>query len=227
MRPLRSRPRRSQFGDGGSGGVYAICPRRSIPAYAGLRCAERAHVRGRSPRVRGGLSRSIMVCMWSIPALAGDTRGTALCASLDYGSTPRGRGNLPSSPLGSNPACAGIQAITPGPPRVYPRTRGEVSRRSGFARRFTPACAGPTTARSSTTVQTGVYSRTCGAEEIEIEFLDVAQGSPPRARGNRCLDVVVVESVGFTPVAAGHGLLGYWALTGFGFAPARAGQGSR
>ena len=169
---------------------------------------------GHSPRDRGSRFLRPQVCRRSIPALAGDTRGTALRASLDYGSSPRGRGNRPSSRLGSNPARAGFQVITPGPPRVYPRTRGEVRRLPLFGHL---AVGLPPHARGSATeirLCSSVYPRTRGetlhwrrwSTPAFGETVDQVCSSPvnsPRVRGDMKTEFATWASPRSIPARAG------------------------
>ena len=97
---------------------------------------------GYSPRDRGSRCLRPEVCRRSIPALAGDTRGTALRASLDYGSSPRGRGK-------SSKFAAWVEPCPRGVPGPHSRSTAGL----------------PPHARGSATeirLCSSVYPRTCG-----------------------------------------------------------------
>ncbi len=127
------------------------------------------------------------------PACAGTTR-TGCRRSMPGPVHPRMRGD---NVTGSRP-----QLHQPGSP---PHARGQRSRKAheNPHRRFTPACAGTTSARPVPRTQHSVHPRMRGDNSTATCFPLVMYGSPPHARGQLSFLPGEVTALRFTPACAG------------------------
>ena len=150
---------------------------------------------GSSPRVRGKLlsesraehSRGL------IPACAGKTSRSARVAR-SAGAHPRVCGEnstarpTATSSWGSSPRVRGKHlALTISPRQV----------------RLIPACAGKTRAPPLRRTACRAHPRVCGENNKGAEFTHTAQGSSPRVRGKRLLDVCLRAGLILIPACAG------------------------
>ena len=146
-------------------------------------CGEHAHVRqvtaaalGSSPRVRGTLSLSgcQVPCPGIIPACAGNTFTRNGVHEISQGSSPRVRGT-----------------------RHHPR-------RTGRDPGIIPACAGNTSHRIAGVRSYRDHPRVCGEHGITLAVVRFGEGSSPRVRGTRVLDVLRALGLGIIPACAGN-----------------------
>ena len=97
-------------------------------------------------------------------------------------------------------------SVSPWPPGLSPRVRGNLPRPIGAYRitRSIPACAGePALARRRYGRPT-VYPRVCGGTSMNTVYHDGTRGLSPRVRGNHVVNPSVLSRVGSIPACAGE-----------------------
>ena len=161
------------------GGIYTRYSHGSIPACAGEPCLD-----GIGPIPAG-----------VYPRVCGGTPPFARCACVNWGLSPRVRGNLFGVLVwievrGSIPACAGEPdrgAEHAASAAVYPRVCGGTTpcrAECHHHQRSIPACAGEPAYDSPSTHATKVYPRVCGGTTVARLSNDCVGGLSPRVRGN-------------------------------------------
>ena len=174
-------------------------PHRFIPACAGNSATMPATVAasaGSSPRVRGTLQ-ILAMCLRMVavhPRVCGELSPMSRRASRHPGSSPRVRGTRARA----DPNHAGGGSS--------PRVRGthRLRDRQGRRRRFIPACAGNSLARSGGSVGSPVHPRVCGELDLPVEAFPPYRGSSPRVRGTPAESRGVRPRQRFIPACAGN-----------------------
>ena len=85
----------------------------------------------------------------------------------------------------------------------HARGRRTLRRRSTWARRITPACAGKTRSQWTSPSSQTDHPRMRGEDQWDPQYRNVVNGSPPHARGRLELHRLCRERVGITPACAG------------------------
>ena len=172
---------------------------RITPAYAGRTCTSRSTPTRTPdhPRVCGENDSwwaSAQSRHWITPAYAGRTVPTR-SRSLMSRDHPRVCGENHPDQL--------LDRLDDGSP---PRMRGELTtrrcRRGGF--RITPAYAGRTPAEASLSPCRTDHPRVCGENLSQSAIGDTFKGSPPRMRGERTQERILVVMGRITPAYAGR-----------------------
>ena len=156
---------------------------------------EAGSLHGSPPRVRGKPSRRRRRTHWGglTPACAGKT-----------GSTPTRSSGTTAHPrvCGENVWGFIKPVVDVGSP---PRVRGKHQPRAPRPRRprLTPACAGKTSPTRPRSSKPTAHPRVCGENGQPIADLIISVGSPPRVRGKRHGEGLVVPVARLTPACAG------------------------
>ena len=112
------------------------------------------------------------------PRVCGENRGAAAPAPLSYGSSPRVRGKLAHSGLGTGAA------------------------------RLIPACAGKTIRPAYYQSPSAAHPRVCGENTFSHHHCRCAVGSSPRVRGKHLFTVTGARLRGLIPACAGKTVAG-------------------
>ena len=145
-------------------------------------------------------------------------RGTAfddLCLALDWRITPACAGNSPSGPTPpgaarDHPRVCGEQICPDLSSLQYlgspPRVRGTASGMHLHRRRkrITPACAGNSPPRTTSTLFLKDHPRVCGEQLVRVARGGLGMGSPPRVRGTEGKTDINPMWRRITPACAGN-----------------------
>ena len=155
-----------------------------------------------------------IVSALTLPRICGEKPLSIVSADSRQGSPPHARGKgrlLPESvqPSGITPACAGKSLPCPARQAAswdHPRMRGEkwADVMTAFTgQRITPACAGKSSGNHGGVQHSRDHPRVRGEKPSQPSYSSSCLGSPPRARGKVCKEILALLRVGITPACAG------------------------